>query len=174
MATRERKTKVEWDLETGAINLTLLASGEVISLNVVGLSDEIKRDGLFHGLEQKLIDAAAGKDGDEAFESIMAVKERLEAGEWTKAREGAGPQPTLVAEAVMRFADSVGKAYVRADVIAKYTGKEAADLRKAALQNPAVRIAYDEIRAEQAAKRLAAQKEKLAKAPVEASADDLV
>ena len=54
-----------------------------------------------HGAKQKIADAAAGKEGQEAFDAIQQVAENLLAGEWSK-RAGGGQSVKDLAIALFR------------------------------------------------------------------------
>jgi hypothetical protein len=168
----ERKRVLDKDYadDFTSVTVKLLETGETATIDVASLSDEIRAQAICHGLLQKIGDAAAGKSGDEAAEAVLAVVERLRAGDWTIKGE-AGPRPTLVAEAVMAVCDADGVAYDRAAVIAKYTGKDGEPARKKALANPAVRAAYEAKRAEAAVARAAKMAEKAKGATGGTSAD---
>lgn len=173
MATEKKRVlSKDYSDDFSSITIKLLEYGdEAVSINVADLSDAIKAQAICHGLLQKIGDTAAGKSGDEAYEAIHSMIERIKAGEWNKGGD-AGPRPTLVAEAVMRVASQGGTTFDREAVIAKYTGKDGEAARKKALANPAVRAAYEALRAEAAAARAAKMAEKAKETP--ASAADLV
>ncbi len=87
------------------------SNGETLSVDAGTLSDDIVRQGLMHGLKQKLVDAAAivrnpdtGRSATVAdkFDAVKEVYDRLLAGEWNKTREG-GPTGGLLLRALMTF-----------------------------------------------------------------------
>jgi hypothetical protein len=137
------------------VTIKFLESGEILNVKVGELNTDMQARLICHGLEQKLGDAAAGKSGDEAFEAVMAVYERLIAGDWAKAREAAGPRPSMVAQAVINAKVAAGQTVDEKATLAKYTGADSAEARKMALANPAVRAAYEALRLEAAQKRAA-------------------
>lgn len=152
------KTKVldkDYSDDFKTVTIKFLESGEVLSFDIGTLKPETVVQAACHGLVQKLGDAAAGKQGDEAYDAVMAVYERLVAGDWSKARESAGPRPSMVAEAVIRAKEAAGLTVDKAAILAKYTGKDAGDARKAALSNAAVKAAYDQLKLESAQARAA-------------------
>lgn len=167
---RKRVLSKDYAEDFSSVTIKLLEIGETIEINVAGLSPEIKAQALCHGLLQKIGDTAAGKSGDDAAEAVMAIVERIKAGDWNVAGE-AGPRPTLVAEAVMDVATADGVTFDREAVIAKYTGKDGEPARKKALGNPAVRAAYEKRRADAAVERAAKMAEKAKGAESTGSAD---
>ena len=112
------------------------------------------------GLMQKIGDAYAGK-GDEASEIIATMAERLQAGDWVVVgKGGVGPLPSMLLEAIVRVVVAAGgedtpelRIGVRASI------EEDAD-KQAALADPAIRAAYETIRAERAQEKAAKAVEK--------------
>lgn len=89
------------------------SNGRVLTLEDNDLKDhqELRSIALWHGLKQKLVDAAAlsrdrntGRAAsiDTKFEAVQAVYDRLLAGQWNKPREGAS-NGTLLAQALVRL-----------------------------------------------------------------------
>lgn len=134
------------------------ADGETATLTIANLDPDVARRATCHGLKQKLADAAAGAKGDvaESKDSIMAVFERLQAGDWSREREAAGPRPTLVAEAVVRALTKMGKTFDEAAVRAMFTGKESAQNRADIVKDKAVAIELAALKAEREQARIAA------------------
>lgn len=158
MAERNKVLSKDYADDFSNVTIKFLESGEVLTVNISALSAEVRAQAICHGLIQKLGDAAAGETGDEAYNSVMGVYERIAAGEWAKVREKGEVRPTIVAEAVIRAAQADGHVIddaKRAAVVAKYTGKDAAPARKAALSNVKVAAAAEAIRRELADARLA-------------------
>lgn len=168
MAERAKVLDKSTNDDRSIVTIKFLESGEELHIKVGELNADIQARLICHGLEQKLGDAAAGKQGDEAFDGVMAVYERLIAGDWAKAREAAGPRPSMVAQAVINAKKAAGQAVDEAATLAKYTGKDSADARKNALANPAVKAAYEALRLEAATKRAAEAQAKAGGADVSA------
>ena len=71
------------------------------------LDEIVLEKALFHGLKQKLIDAAAlpkGSTNEERYEEIARVADNLRAGLWSSVR-AAGSGGTLLARALVRMYD---------------------------------------------------------------------
>ena len=73
------------------------SNGQAIQLTASQLSNEILEQAVWHGLKQKLVDAAAiSRNTDtgqsatiqDKYDAVREVYERLLAGEWNKRREG--------------------------------------------------------------------------------------
>lgn len=78
------------------------ASAEPITVHVNALTDDIRRQAVFHGLDQKVTDAGAmgmghwdGEDKPQRYATVAermarmrSVAERLQAGEWNARRSG--------------------------------------------------------------------------------------
>ena len=84
---------VSVELDNGNPIFTVAGEGS-FSLDLSGLSDEIRNRAMLHGIVQKISDGAAlGKDatpGDK-FVNMKAIADRLADGEWSKSRgEGSG------------------------------------------------------------------------------------
>lgn len=152
-ATVTRDTDAtEIRLHMGALALTF-ANGREITLDVAGLPDNIIGDAIFHGLKQKLVDAAAitrnpetGRSAsiEDKYTAVYDVYQRLLGGEWNKRREGGGASGGLLYRALVRMQD--GKKSPE-EIKVWLDGKT--DAQKAALRkNPAVAKVIDEIRAE--------------------------
>lgn len=118
----------------------------------------------WNGLAQKYGDTYAGaEDVEEAIERFETIGERLMSGEWVKAREGAGPMPSMVFDAVMEVLAAKGQ-----DVDEKTEAKIRDHLstvagRKSALEKATVKAAYERLRAARQADRVKAA-DKAAKA----------
>jgi len=153
--------KKSYDVESGVATLAFM-DGQKIEIELAKLSDAIVRQAALHGLLQKVGDAAAGEgdDPEKAFESCMAVFERLGMGDWKKATEkGEGARPTMVIEAVFRALQKQGKQVELSAVQTAFGGEDGEEKRKAILKDPRVKLEYEDLRAEAAAKR----REKIAK-----------
>lgn len=136
------------------LNLTC-SNGQAIKITTEMLSPEIKQQALFHGLKQKLVDAAAisrnpdtGKAAspDDKWAAVIEVFERITAagGTWNKVREGgAGGSGGLLMRALCRLYASKTQDQIREYLDGK-TDAEKTALRK----NPKVAEMIETIRAE--------------------------
>ncbi len=110
-----------------------------------------------HGLVQKLGDASAGAENlEDAFESILEVAARINAGDWNKAREGGGGAAKGSSELVLALVKVLDKdkETVRG-LLANLSAGEKAALRK----TPDVAAAIEQVKAER--KPSKAEQEKL-------------
>jgi hypothetical protein len=150
----------DYDVATGVATLKFL-DGQVIEVNLSALNADIQRQAALHGLLQKIGDAAAGHGDDPAaaFEACMGVYERVTTGEWDKKREAGEARPSMVVEAVFRVLSAAGKVSNddegRKLIMAKYTGEGSEAKRKQALTNPDVKLAFEQIKLENAQKKVA-------------------
>jgi len=114
----------------------------------------------WHGLSQKLGDSyASAKTPEDAVESFETLYERLTGGEWVKAREGGGPRPSMVVDAIVAALVDAGEEVDdtrRAGIVEKVKTKEG---RAAALANPAIKAQYEAVRAEAAKAKAKAAKD---------------
>ena len=140
-------------LESGAPSelVFTFASGSVLAIDPMNLSDDIKAEALFHGLKQKIGDAGAisrtpetGRSATVADkrDAMRAVLDRLLAGQWNKVREG-GSNLGLLLAAVCRLKPAQTTDALRTWLDAKMDAERAA-LRK----NPKVAATILEIQAE--------------------------
>lgn len=78
-----------------------------ITVDTAKLADEITERAMYHGLVQKISDAAAlGKDAtpSDKYHAMQAVADRLIAGEWKQSRgEGAGPVAGVIFRAFSQW-----------------------------------------------------------------------
>lgn len=136
------------------------SNGKTLEITAGGLSAEIRAYALVHGLKQKLVDAAAiSRDPDTGraatidtkYEAVREVWERLHQGEWNKRREGgAGATGGLLYRALVRI---IGEAKTAGEIKAFLAAKT--DAEQAALRaTPRVKAVIDEIKAEDAARRV--------------------
>ena len=129
-------------------------TGEIVLQEVAKLPAEIQNRLTLHGLSQKLGDSYASiSDIGESIEACQSVQERLQLGDWVKAREGAGPRPTMVVDAVVAALIADGQDVSderKAKIVTVLSDK---DERKAALKDPVIKAQYEGIRAAAAAKR---------------------
>ncbi len=96
--------------ETVSLELRF-TNGHTITIKPEDFNETVQRCFVFHGAAAKIGDGAA-KDKDEPVESkaqgAQTVFDRLMAGEWTGAREGAGPPTGLLAEAILNVKVAAG------------------------------------------------------------------
>lgn len=137
------------------------ANGSAHALSLGQFPEAIQLCLAWHGLAQKCGDAYAGdKTVEDAEQSFLSIVEQLEGGEFTSGREGVGPRPSMVVEAVVAALQAKGEVVDdarRASIAEKLKG---ADNRKAALANPVIAAQYERIklaaqqaRADEAAKK---------------------
>jgi hypothetical protein len=117
--------------------LTLaFANGAILTVSTDNLAPEIIAQATMHGLKQKLVDAAAlsrdrntGRAAsiDAKYDAVIAVYDRLLAGQWNKPRDGAS-NGTLLAQALVRLTGRTLEA-VR-EQLAKLTDEQKAALEK--------------------------------------------
>lgn len=131
------------------------STGEIVSLSVGDLSQEVLTQALLHGLKQKLVDAAAisrntdtGRSATtwDKYNAVKNVADQLLSGSWNKVREGgAKPAGGILFQALCEMFDTKTPAQVRAFLDSK-TKEEAAALRK----NPRVMAIIASIQAKAA------------------------
>jgi hypothetical protein len=105
-------------IDNTVIAITVLGGGEdktdaIITLDTASLSEEITERAMYHGLVQKISDAAAGKDvsPSDKYHAMLAVTERLASGEWKQSRgEGAGPVAGVIFRAFSQWVADMAKA----------------------------------------------------------------
>ncbi len=84
MSDEEKRTKkLSKGIVDGVAVFNEKITGAELRYPLADLSDVIKEHLVGHGLLQKLGDAAAGKEGQEAVDSINKVWEGLVKGDWT-------------------------------------------------------------------------------------------
>ena len=107
-----------------------------------------------HGISQKLGDTyAQHKNPEDAYDAFMAVLERLQAGEWMKERESAGPRTSMVLEAVVAVMEKAGASIDDAKRKELAELLQDKDARETAMAQPKVKAAYEAIKAQRAAER---------------------
>lgn len=151
---RQAQITVERDEDVLIIDF---AHGKRIELRPATLGPDIREQAMFHGLKQKLVDAAAisrdpetGRSAtvEDKFRAVYAVYERLLAGQWNATRgegNGVGSGGLLFA-ALMRLYPAKGAEALR-EYLSGLTPAQQAALRK----NPRVAPVIEEIKAERAA-----------------------
>lgn len=133
--------------------LLQFANGEMLSITASQLQQPIMEYAIFHGLKQKLVDAAAisrnpenGRAAsiDDKFQAVKAVYDRLLAGQWNANREGGGANSGgLLFKALCRMYSTKSPEQITTYLAGK-TDAEKTALRK----NPKVARIIEEIRAE--------------------------
>lgn len=124
------------------------ANGQMLAINSDQLTDALRYEAMFHGLKQKLVDAAAisrnpdtGRSAtvDDKFAAVQEVYQRLLAGEWNKARgDGTGTGGLLFRALSILYPQKDIRAYLDSK-----TDAEQAALRKA----PRIAAEIERIRA---------------------------
>ena len=114
----------------------------------------------FHGLSQTLGDVFAGVKGnvDEAIENFDTKLEVLMSGVWVKEREGVGPRPSMVADAIVAAKLAAGQLTepVSPERYEEIRGKcSTAQQRKEALANRVIAAEYEKLKAAKAADKAA-------------------
>lgn len=157
--------------------------GKTLAIGLDDIHKDVRNACLWHGINQKVGDAFAGAkgDADEAMDSATSIVERLKEGTWVATREGAGPSTGVLVEAIVRAKIAGGEKEAdftderKAAIAAKLKGDTPAETQAAragALANPAIKAAFDAIKAERAAAKATASAE-AAKGPWELSTADL-
>jgi hypothetical protein len=142
---------------------TFEESGSVLTVSFDTLPDNIKIQAALHGILQKAGDGAAGKQGDDAEEAVTSIVEQIMAGQWNATREAGEAAPSLIATAVFRWKESLGKlkeGETLEVVQARYAGKEGAKLRADAMKRTEVATIVQTIKIERAQAKLEALKAK--------------
>ena len=130
-------------------------SGETIVVELGTIAENCVRAATWHGLSQKLGDTYAGKDASDAAEEVQTLLERLQSGDWVKAREGAGPRPTLVSAAIVAALEAEGQTVDQAREKAIHEKVNDPASRKSALANKKISAHYERIKAELAQEKAA-------------------
>lgn len=78
-----RAKKLRKTVSGNTVTIVESVTGSTLTFSISALSDTIQDSLAMHGLSQKLGDAAAGRSGQEAIDSINKVWEGLVKGEWT-------------------------------------------------------------------------------------------
>lgn len=133
------------------------AHGKRIELNPVDLIDGIREQAIYHGLKQKLVDAAAisrnpetGRSAsiEDKYQAVRAVYDRLISGHWNAVRGegGTGTGGLLFAALCRMYAGRKTEEELR-EWLATKDKKAQAELRK----NPKVAAIIEQIKAERGA-----------------------
>lgn len=133
------------------------AHGKRIELNPVDLADGIREQAVYHGLKQKLVDAAAisrnpetGRSAsiEDKYQAVRAVYDRLTSGNWNAVRGegGTGTGGLLFVALCRMYAGRKTEDELR-EWLATKDKKAQAELRK----NPKVAAIIEQIKAERGA-----------------------
>lgn len=133
------------------------AHGKRIELNPVDLADSVYKQAVYHGLKQKLVDAAAisrnpetGRSAsiEDKYQAVKAVYDRLIAGHWNAVRGegGTGTGGLLFAALCRMYAGRKTEEELR-EWLGTKDKKAQAELRK----NPKVAAIIEQIKAERGA-----------------------
>lgn len=133
------------------------AHGKRIQLNPADLTEELRGQAMFHGLKQKLVDAAAisrnpetGRSAsiEDKYQAVRAVYDRLISGHWNAVRGegGTGTGGLLFAALCRMYAGRKTEDELR-EWLSTKDKKAQAELRK----NPKVAAIIEQIKAERGA-----------------------
>ena len=142
----------EQDSRPCALHLKF-ANGQELAITASQLTNHVMEYAIFHGLKQKLVDAAAisrnpetgrAASVEDKYQAVKTVYDRLLTGQWNATREG-GATGGLLLQALVRMYD--GRKTV--DELKAFL-LDKSDAEKTALRrNPRVATIIEEIRAEQ-------------------------
>ena len=130
------------------------ANGKELAITASQLTNNVMEYAIFHGLKQKLVDAAAisrnpetgrAASVEDKYQAVKTVYDRLLAGQWNATREGGGATGGLLLQALCRMYAGRKTADELKAFLADKTDAEKTALRK----NPRVAQIIDDIRAEQ-------------------------
>ena len=130
------------------------ANGQELAITASQLSNHVMEYAIFHGLKQKLVDAAAISRNPETgraatvedkYQAVKTVYDRLLSGQWNAAREGGGNAGGLLLQALVRMYAGRKTADQLREFLADKSDAEKTALRK----NPRVATLIEDIRAEQ-------------------------
>lgn len=141
--SRNQRMRKEVNEETRAVNF-IFASGDVATVNLADLPENIQVRLALHGLSQKGGDAGAlGKDASDAdIESAVRDQiDRLINGEWATRKAGE-PRVTMIVKALARI-----KGIEESEARERYATLDD-DTKKALRQNPEVTKVMAQIRVE--------------------------
>lgn len=129
------------------------ANGEELAITASQLANNVMEYAIFHGLKQKLVDAAAisrnpetgrAASVEDKFQAVKTVFDRLLAGQWNAVREGGGATGGLLLQALVRMYAGRKTPEQLREFLADKSDAEKTALRK----NPRVAQIIEEIRAE--------------------------
>ena len=130
------------------------ANGQELAITASQLSNHVMEYAIFHGLKQKLVDAAAisrnpetgrAASVEDKYQAVKTVFDRLLAGQWNATREGGGNAGGLLLQALCRMYQGRKTPDQLREFLADKTDAEKTALRK----NPRVAQIIEDIRAEQ-------------------------
>ena len=130
------------------------ANGEELAITASQLTNHVMEYAIFHGLKQKLVDAAAISRNPETgraatvedkYQAVKTVFDRLLTGQWNAVREGGGGGGGLLLQALCRMYAGRKTVEELKAFLADKSDAEKTALRK----NPRVAAIIEEIRAEQ-------------------------
>lgn len=130
------------------------ANGQELAITASQLSNHVMEYAIFHGLKQKLVDAAAISRNQETgrpatvedkYQAVKAVFDRLLSGQWNATREGGGNAGGLLLQALCRMYQGRKTPDQLREFLADKSDAEKTALRK----NPRVATIIEDIRAEQ-------------------------
>lgn len=107
-ADKNPRAETVVDAAAGTITLTIPGFAAKV-VDVLKLADDVRTQGLFHGVKQKLVDSMAlsrdTKTGRSAswadkHAAMSAMVDRLERGLWNERAEGGGPEGGLLRQAL--------------------------------------------------------------------------
>ena len=136
--------------------------GHVMTVDLTKFNPKILAQLVMHGAAQKIGDAAAGKDGDEALKAMQAVIATLESGDWGRTRGGTGEEPIMryVRQVIRGLLSDASKAEFKAVdakdrdawLQAKFDGLS--DDRQARVREAAEKLMEEDLKRKAAAKKL--------------------
>ena len=130
------------------------ANGQELAITASQLSNHVMEYAIFHGLKQKLVDAAAISRNPETgraatvedkYQAVKTVYDRLLSGQWNATREGGGNAGGLLFQALCRMYQGRKTPEELKAFLADKSDAEKTALRK----NPRVAQIIEDIRAEQ-------------------------
>lgn len=151
-----------------AVGFTFVfGDGSTLGAKYEEFPDVSRKYAMGNGFMQLLGDRYAGaENASDAFEAAEIMLERLKNGEIAAPREGLGPSPVLILEAIKAAKAEAGLPHDEAAAKEKYKDKEA---REKALSNAKVKAHYERLRAERAAAKAAEAAKKAAESTGEAA-----
>ena len=129
-------------------------NGQELAITASQLTNHVMEYAIFHGLKQKLVDAAAisrnpetGRPAtvEDKYQAVKTVYDRLLAGQWNATREGGGNAGGLLLQALCRMYAGRKTPDQLREFLADKSDAEKTALRK----NPRVAAIIEDIRAEQ-------------------------
>ena len=130
------------------------ANGQELAITASQLTNHVMEYAIFHGLKQKLVDAAAisrnpetgrAASVEDKYQAVKTVYDRLLSGQWNATREGGGNAGGLLFQALCRMYDGRKTPDQLREFLADKSDAEKTALRK----NPRVAQIIEDIRAEQ-------------------------